>query len=212
MKILLSDLLDFFIDVFSNDDAELPLDEQIKNRLQKILNATITYGDRTQTMTYVFENEKHPHTVHVAIIAKDGNCLFSAIAHQLFGSKINSQKHIDETKQLRRDVVNYILENYSDSYEAGLIDGVLDEPNFPKEYDSSDAAHHFLSEYLPRNGVWGGQETLAAVQQMYNANIFIFRENDIITRMHLLCKVPDRTILLAQRRAAVLSNRHSYYL
>lgn len=191
-------------------DVRDQLGGQIEYQLQKTSDATLTHREKTQKMRYALENEEHLRTVRVAIIAGDGNCLFGAMAHQLFGSKINSRKHKQETHQLRQDVVEYIRKDYTATLQAGLLDGALDEQDFPVDPDEHpDAAHIFLTDYLPRSGVWGGQESLAAVQRMYNASIFIFQENNGITRMHLHRKVPERTILLALREGG--GNRHNHY-
>jgi hypothetical protein len=80
----------------------------------------------------------------------DGNCLFRAISHQLYGS---DRSHL----QLRSQAVDYIQKNQDD------FTPFLEEP---------------LSKYVARmskSGVYGGNLELVALSKVMNLNIVIYQ-------------------------------------
>lgn len=113
---------------------------------------------------------------------KDGNCLFSSLAHQLFGKEINSAAHETATNNLRASVVKHIQQNYDDFYYEirGHVYDLKDsdENHEIHKFDKiEDACEYLLTEYLTQPGNWGGAETLKAIASMHNVNIIVFNEN-----------------------------------
>jgi hypothetical protein len=91
-------------------------------------------------------------------IAGDGNCLFRALAHQLFGS---DARHIE----VRRACVAE-MERDPDSYRPFLSDseGVESRADFFKYLEDMR---------LPRR--WGGHTELVAASRAYNVNVVVHR-------------------------------------
>lgn len=97
----------------------------------------------------------------------DGNCLFSAIAHQLFGAEIGSPSHIEHTMDLRRQIVAYIRLHAQDKRMRVLLEHRIEEysPRMTKPY--ADAAYGQVLDRLSQPGVWAGAETLMSVAELF---------------------------------------------
>lgn len=110
---------------FSADDVQsriyTQLSEQINNMIEVSLKHNVTEIDST------FKIEDNEFTLQFAQIDADGCCLFAALAHQLFRSKIGSRLHENATSKLRKDVVEYIKSHRTDfEYE---LKGIVYELN-----------------------------------------------------------------------------------
>lgn len=144
--------------------------------------------------------------VETVKIAKDGNCLFSSIAHQLFAHDINSVMLKKSTIELRASVVNYIQNHFVD-FEHELKGSVYDVRELEDEkyielhkIESIDEASKcFLNNYLNRPGIWGGSESLKAITYIHNVNIVIFNENGPVLLVHNSQEQSQRTITVAFR-------------
>lgn len=130
----------------------------------------------------------------------DGNCLFSALAHQLFGNAISSKKHEDETKKLRSAVVNHILlpENFS-LFEFALQERVKEIKNEDSITDFTTECKLYVRHVLSRSGKFGGLESIKAVSDMYKVNVLVFDGNDSCHIIRGSAKNYNRTILIAYR-------------
>lgn len=204
--------------VSSNNILPSPIDrltgadllyQQISEQIHKIRNATVSNDDRTERVQMTIAND--PLWLEVANATPDGSCMFGSFVHQLFGYKIRSDAQVQAVRQLRRDVVQYISEHFSE-FQHVLLDGVLHENSLSQTEDTDRACRIFLNEYLPRNNVWGGQETIAAVQKMYRVNILVFREPDSYSYFHLFDEPNTRILLLAYRLGNRLNRlSHNHY-
>merc|ERR1712150_360959 len=87
----------------------------------------------------------------------DGNCLFRALADQLYGSP-------DRYKRLRQEVVQYMRTHREDF-----------EP-FHDEHDPFD--HHL--ELLEQDGTYAGNDVLVAFARSYNVTIVIHQLNEAL--------------------------------
>lgn len=191
----------------TTDDLYLQISEQI----EKMSNATLSNSDRTERMQYgLIEGGNDPHWLELAKIAGDGSCLFGAITHQLFGYKINSDEHVQATRQLRQNVVHYISEHLS-TFEGALLDQVSDHSDLSQMEDFRRACQIFVNDYLSRDNVWGGQETIQAAQEMFSVNILVFREPNSYNYVHRFDEPNTRILLLAYRLGSTsnpLSHNH----
>lgn len=108
--------------------------------------AVLMSGSKEYSMVFQLQKGLIYHLM-VALIDGDGNCLFAAIAHQLFKCSPNTSQHKELTKRLRSEVVEYILKNmfylfsriYSQNFFFTLIErsslcGEISERNFRYAY------------------------------------------------------------------------------
>lgn len=107
---------------------------------------------------------------NVMKMAKDGNCLFASLIHQIHAVKNGSDYHNALTADLRRNVVKYITENLDSFTQAIKLRLSYNGENV------QGTCMQFLKEKLSVNGCFGGTETLLAVSKMYGVNILVFRE------------------------------------
>lgn len=136
----------------------------------------------------------------IATIAKDGNCLFSALTHQLENHRLNGKAHKTATDKLRYDVCEYILENYA-NFAHQLKDRVYElKPR--EDIDNIDTeCKLFVSLYLKQNGKHGGAETIHAVSQMKKVNIVVFNEDGPCHMPANINEKYNRTVCIAYQRA-----------
>lgn len=180
----------------SDNRSQLMFD-QISAQITKILSETLHNNDKTEQMAFeLIENVFH--FSKVASINPNGACVFGAIAHQLEGQKINSDEHVQATKRIRVDVVNYISSHYS-SFQRELRNRVYDEVNPKSITDLDKECKIILNDYLPLNNYWGGAETLKAVREIHQVNILILNERGTCHFFNDFNEQYKRTLILAYR-------------
>lgn len=113
--------------------------------------------------------------IKVAKIDTDGDCLYAALAHQLFQLKLSSRKHKRKTQDLRAETVNYLRTNVL-LFKHELKNRLQDCKVFKTEYSESDFIP-FINYKLSCNGFWGGAESLKAISHLYAVNIIVFLED-----------------------------------
>lgn len=114
--------------------------------------------------------------MRVIKIAPDGNCLFGAICNQLFQLDITSGQHREKVRGLRREVVEYLRVNaWETRVRNCIICRIFDDlPQFSgQDYPSQVRA---FTDFLSKDGNWGGEETVMAVANIFKANITIHFE------------------------------------
>ena len=166
---------------------------QMSEQIQQMIAATLVNGDKQENMQFHFR--KAAHTLSVVSTEANGNCLFSAIAHQLWPNGISSSQHKRNTKGLRKTVVEHILkpENF-EKYERILEERV--EQIGATEKDTK----MFVRLVLARSGQWGGLETIKAVSNEYKVNVVVFNESGMCNMIQgLNDKHYTRTIMIAYR-------------
>ncbi|XP_055296719.1 uncharacterized protein LOC129565646 [Sitodiplosis mosellana] len=119
-------------------------------------------------------------SIGVAQIPGDGNCLFAAMAHQLFYS--HSRDLARQAARLRAEVVSHIKANF-DRYKPAIEGRIYEEQESRSgmkltEQQVNAKVKSFLSDSLSKSGYYGGYESLSAISEIYNVNILLFREND----------------------------------
>lgn len=178
---------------------------QISKQAIKMWEAATINCENVEQVECVFQDGSVAF-IEVVKIHQDGNCLFSSISHQLFGTKVGSAEHIQSSNNIRAEVVKHIDENYEDfSYELHghvyeLKENGLVELYGLEEIDDIDkASKEFLANGLTQSGCWGGGETLKAITHIYNVNIFIFNEKGHVYLVSNTQRRCDRSIALAYR-------------
>lgn len=176
--------------------------KQIGNQIIRMWNVATINGECLENVQC--EDDNNILCVDVVEIPKDGNCLFSTIAHQLYGNDINSAEHEIATKNLRASVIKYIQQNYDDFvYELrGHVYDLkdLDESHEIHNIDNiEDACKYLLNKHLVLPGTWGGAETLKAITFMHNVNIIVFNENGPVYAIINGEQNTERSITVAYR-------------
>lgn len=106
----------------------------------------------------------------------DGDCLFASVAHQLFGYAIGSDAHVAMTAALREMVVEHLYDNVN-NVEFSLAIRLRVEEELPWLLEASDEAtvRNFLP-VLAGKHIWGGDESLSALAQIFSCVIRVHRE------------------------------------
>lgn len=99
--------------------------EQISRQITIMVGAVLQHSEIQEQMEFQLKNNTIGG-LHVVKTKGDGNCLFSALSHQLYGDPMNSSIHVQKTKKLREAVVNYTLhpERFQ-TFESIVKDRVL---------------------------------------------------------------------------------------
>lgn len=177
------------------DDPE-QLYTQLSAQITKVTSAVLRNGDQEEEIKFTLN--KAPKKLSVAVIPGDGSCLYGALAHQLWMYKIDGQKHIEATKQLRADVVEHILSNFS-FFEHHIKDRVYEVKNSKEITDMSMECKMYVRHVLSNAKTWGGVETLLAVSNLYSTNIVVFNEDGICTKYKKADECYARSITIAHR-------------
>lgn len=169
-------------------NQKLSLDEEIK-RFEDILY-TAVYSqmlrmencvkihneDTKEFVVSKTTRKKSKSLVKVVKIDADGNCLFYALAHQLFYVKKNSKQHIELADKLRRQVVEHVCNNI-DPFLHGLKDRLI-EYRLEWKDDLRGSCLRFVREEISKDGFWGGEETLKATAEIFRVNILLILDRD----------------------------------
>lgn len=89
-------------------DSTISMFTQLSDQINIMMQATLENSTSREDMDFMVN--KTMQTLDLAKTYRDGNCLFSSLAHQLFHEKISSKSHRNKTRLLRNLVVNHILE------------------------------------------------------------------------------------------------------
>lgn len=189
--------------------------------LTNILKSQITVQNIKIGNSIIINNEnistcklESGHKIHAINLQRDGNCLFSAAAHQLNFVKVGSDEHKSLTKELRRDCVMH-MKNNIEFYKKDIEQRIL-EKNPEKNVFSSEDYTAFFDNYLSKDNKWGGAETIRAIVMMFQVNIIVFNEKGSVYFARLFDLNHNRTIMIAFRIADPLNedtsnkNRNHY--
>lgn len=179
---------------------------QLSHQVNEMTTAVLVNGDTQGSMQFR-SNEFTKETLTVAIIEGNGNCCFSALAHQLFREPIQSKEHKAATKKLRKDVVQHILDPQNYTLFEHALKGHIYELKDPKNInDINFECKFFVTNCLSRSGTWAGAETIKAVSDLYRVNIIIFNEEETGVFIHNNRQKYDRTIAIAFRTSTMCDN------
>lgn len=181
----------------TSDDSELWLFQQISDQINQTVCASIVSSDIQDTMQFTLKQQSKRLTL--IKIKDDGNCLFSAITHQLWPGSTTDKTHIKKTKQLRSDVVEHILKPDNFSMYEIAVQETMGSTNNLDVADATIKSKLWVRNKLSRSGKWGGLETIKAVSNMYRVNVVIFNEDSACYMIKGSDAEFERTILLAYR-------------
>lgn len=103
----------------------------------------------------IFTTKMNSHLLDIYVVSPDGNCLYRAVAHQVYGD-------VSLHEVVREDCFQFMLDN------AVLFDTFCSEP-----IDIYVAGHRRLGE-------WGGHVELVCMSLMYNRPILVYQQDQDI--------------------------------
>lgn len=160
------------------EDFEKQIYNQLSEQSNRISKPTLLNSEKTENIAFMAGASQQ--FIQIAKIKGDGSCMFGAISHQIHGTKIDSLDHIEQTKSLREETVMHIRQNM-ERFEFVIRQRILDElpTNSDKKVRVSLAnCQRLVDDHLTRSTFWGGTESLMAISEMKQLNIFIINEND----------------------------------
>lgn len=183
---------------------EKKLNAQITKQLIQMWNVVTLNGEYQDLQVRSVYTNGITVSLDAAKIAKDGNCMYGSLAHQILGHSLNSVEHELATNQLRIDVVNYIRQNFEQfrfqicSHISDLEEVGLDKSLGLHEIgDIDDKCKYLLNNHLVKSGFWGSGESLKAVAYLHSVNIIVFYENGPLYCVAKEGKLSERTVLIA---------------
>lgn len=200
-------------------------DEQLEQNTAQDVLYTALYSQMLHIENCVMKNEertmdinagKEPHgnpklLVNICRIEPDGDCLFASIVHQLYYVKINSEEHKKLTADLRRQVVEYVCKNI-DPFLHNLKDRLIEIGIEVINENLTEKCLKFVKEDLSRSGIWGGEETLKAVAEIYSANILLILNHDTCILGNRFNPSYGRALAVTYRCVANERNRLDHYV
>lgn len=168
----------------------------------KMINTSMTSKERF----HIFIQKKHSETntvqtIKVCKMKPDGNCLYAALAHQIFHDKIDSNEHKLHTQELRSNVVDFIKQHF-ESFVHHLKGRVYDGGKTNKDItDVNKECLSFLEEELAKEGGskshWGGTESIIAISQIHKVNIIIINQDGTCNTVGSFCPSHKKVLLIA---------------
>lgn len=156
--------------VHTNNNTNSWLYEQMSVQIQQMVAANLVNSESEENMEFQLKNQP-ARQISIVKTSPDGNCLFSALAHQMWQNEITSQIHNKKTKELRKTVVEHILDPlHYHLYEKIIVNRLNKKTTVP-----TSECKMFIRFGLAR-GKWGGLETLKAVSNKFNVNVVIVNE------------------------------------
>lgn len=183
-----SKCVELSIESCSNKRQEMSdtLDKIIYGKLSaqtlKMYELFLQSDERVEEMNFI--HSKSAYSLDVVLIPPDGNCLFGALAHQLFGYKTDSTEHKIAVDALRGETVAYIRNNRA-QFQKELEENIfyLKEKEMSKRRkikidDFEKESDAFLSNVLAKDQSWAGSESIKAVSVLKKVNIFVVTEKN----------------------------------
>lgn len=171
----------------------------------KMKNAICLHKDAKEDFSFNLSKDV-AGTIKVAKMKPDGNCLFSALTHQLFYLKVDSKEHQTATMDIRQKSAVYIKENFS-LFAHAIKGRVLEHNNNALDVDVNTASSLLVNQLLPKSGYWGGFESMKAISLLYKINILIFSEDGDFYFANGFNADHERSVFLAFRDANKLETK-----
>lgn len=139
-----------------------------------MINVCLKNGESLVSVNF-YLGDNIVRQIKVASIPTDGDCLFGALAHQLFATKLSVRSSVRNSQKLREESVEYIKKNIA-AFEHELKNRLYDCGIQKSDYLEMDFVS-FLNTRLCKKGYWGGAESLKAISCLYEVNIIVFLED-----------------------------------
>lgn len=172
---------------------------QLSEQMQLMMAAIITNGESQKKMEFIVNG--HSSDLFVVETEDDGNCLFSAIAHQLWQREMTSKQHEKMRKNLRSTVVEHILQPNNFPHYAFALEERFREnkKNIEHQDDLTSECKLYVHHGLSRDRHWGGLESIKAVSCVYRVNVVVLNENGTCYMIKGTDDEYSRTIAIAYR-------------
>lgn len=169
--------LNFTMTIQTEDSLTDSIYKQISEQNLKLTTAIMSHNETIEDMVFNLNSRR---SINVIRMKMDGNCMFLALAHQIFLHKVDSQRHVADSKKLRREVVKHITGNFERFKQVITHRLIQEEGKYQLKGDSWDQkSKHFVKFILSKAKCWGGTESLKAISEIYSMNILTFNENDV---------------------------------
>lgn len=207
-----------FEQIVDADSIEYKIFEQISQQNLFMTKAINTNNEKQYAMEFNLNDESTE--LRVIKIKGDGNCMFSCLAHQMFGHKVNSSEHEDATNSLREAAVKFIRENFKD-FMFELKGRVLEERDIQKtrkgqrkmvewkDITEKDCENYVMT--LSNSKTYGGAESIKALSRIHRVNIVVFYELGPHYYPLSFDRNFDRTLFMAYRLANRSNNQWNHY-
>lgn len=182
-------------------DRESQFEDSIFTQLSvqnlKMQNAIIMHNEIKNEFSFNLGDDISAD-IYITNIKSDGNCMFGALAHQLFYLKVNSVAHEKATEELRLESSDFIKKNYT-LFAHEIKGRILHTKRETADIDKE--CNFFVNICLPRPGCWGGFESLKAISCVHKINILIFNEDGDYYFADRFNPSYDRSVYIAFRDA-----------
>lgn len=173
------EVVGYLNEICTTEKADSGVDAQLIKIYRQISDQlTLVYRSATVHKNMVENVEIHlddvAEMIGVIKIEPNGECLFSALSHQLFRHNVVSDEHRQCTKKLRHDVCEHINYNF-EAFKHELQGRVYDKKS-TVDIDDLEKECRTILHQLKKQQCWGGSETLKCVSELYSVNIAIFNE------------------------------------
>lgn len=177
--------------------------------------------------------------VEVTAIPSDGDCLFLAVAHQLYGEEVGSAAHIQSATTLRSVAANYLEDNIT-KYFIHLMDEVQywgrkfddvsdvilkEEQKILVAKDIPDLGEltqetfqlnlkkivKYLSVLRKNHQIWGGQTSLQAIAECLRVSVLLHNEHSTQTLISPEAELPEARVQISHRRYSPTTEHPDHY-
>lgn len=193
----------------ADTDTQTILFNQISKQMSDVLAAALNNNESQEEMNIVLC--KSPRKITVVKVPKDNNCVFGALAHQLWMNQLSSRSQKTAAKKLRAEVVEHILkpENFA-MFQHDLQDYIYELKKPEEITDLATECKLYVRHKLSKDKVWGGAEVLLAVSSIYSTNVILFYEDGSCQKIKAAGKNYERSIAVAYRFDYSKENMNHY--
>lgn len=153
---------------------------------------------------------KKGSTIKIYKIDGDGNCLYNALAHQIYYFGIGTAEHIKMGIEMRQKVIKHINDHF-ESYSQDLKTRVFEIKSNDRIKCMEIECQNFLNESLAENHCWCGTESLKAISEIYNVNIVTIREENFCNMVKPININFDRVAILAYGKSGARAREKDHY-
>lgn len=148
--------------------------KQMKDQnLQNIKN-TLQNNEKPEQISFRLDSSNL--TAKVVKVSANGTCFFGSIAHQFYGSKIDSDDHKQKTIELRVEAVTYLKDNF-EKFKHDLQGRVYEHAKTKIDVNELDReCRVFLNACLPLPSCYAGYESVRAISELKKINIITITE------------------------------------